>query len=51
MPPSKQPPGPPFSVDEKVFCFHMEMLYEARILDVDQSEGGDGWRYKIHYKG
>ncbi len=53
MPPSKQQQAPvaPFSADERVFCFHMELLYEARILDIEQVEGGDGWRYKIHYKG
>lgn len=50
MAPSKQQ-GPPFAVDERVFCFHMEMLYEARILDVQKDENGDGWQYKIHYKG
>jgi len=49
MAPSKQPVAP-FAVEEKVFCFHMEMLYEARILGVEQSEDG-GWQYKIHYKG
>jgi len=49
MAPSKQP-ATPFTVDERVFCFHMEMLYEARILDV-KLEDGEGWKYKIHYKG
>lgn len=41
----------PFAKDERVLCFHMEMLYEAKILDVQQSETGEGWQYKIHYKG
>jgi mortality factor 4-like protein 1 len=29
----------------------MEMLYEAKILDTIPAESGDGWQYKIHYKG
>lgn len=51
MAPSKQPTSP-FAVDERVFCFHMDMLYEARILEVQQGDGtGAPWQYKIHYKG
>ncbi|KAK3344157.1 chromo domain-like protein [Lasiosphaeria hispida] len=50
MAPSKAPQAP-FSKDERVLCFHMEMLYEAKILDVQPGEGGEGWQYKIHYKG
>ncbi|EGO56704.1 hypothetical protein NEUTE1DRAFT_111156 [Neurospora tetrasperma FGSC 2508] len=50
MAPSKTP-QPPYSKDERVLCFHMEMLYEAKILDVQPTESGDGWSYKIHYKG
>lgn len=50
MAPPKQAQAP-FSKDERVLCFHMEMLYEAKILDVQQGEDGDGWQYKIHYKG
>ncbi|OAA60943.1 histone acetylase complex subunit mrg15-2 [Niveomyces insectorum RCEF 264] len=61
MPPKQA--NAPFAVDERVFCFHMDMLYEARILDVQQAPAGganaggtgssDGsrWRYRIHYKG
>lgn len=41
----------PFAVDERVFCFHMDMLYEARILDVQQTSDGQRWRFRIHYKG
>jgi len=44
-------PQPPFSKDERVLCFHMEMLYEAKILDIQAGENGEGWQYKIHYKG
>jgi len=50
MAPSKQPPQP-FAKDEKVLCFHHEMLYEAKILDVAPTDSGDGFQYKIHYKG
>ncbi len=50
-PHKQQPPQPPFQKDERVLCFHMEMLYEAKILDTMPAEGGDGWQYKIHYKG
>lgn len=50
MAPPKQQ-VPPFSKDERVLCFHMEMLYEAKILDVMANENGEGWQYKIHYKG
>ncbi len=47
----------PFEANERVFCFHMDMLYEARILDVQQvtapagASDGQRWRYRIHYKG
>ncbi len=52
MPPKQQqPPQPPFAKDERVLCFHMEMLYEAKVLDVMSGENGEGWQYKIHYKG
>ncbi|KAL2132373.1 hypothetical protein VTI74DRAFT_3883 [Chaetomium olivicolor] len=51
MAPQKQA-QPPYQKDERVLCFHMEMLYEAKILDIKPAEGGaDGWQYKIHYKG
>ncbi|KAK4228317.1 MRG-domain-containing protein [Podospora fimiseda] len=41
----------PFSKDERVLCFHMEMLYEAKVLEVRSADNADGWEYKIHYKG
>ena len=56
MPPKQA--AAPYAVDERVFCFHMDMLYEARVLDVQQVAGvpasadaGQRWRYRIHYKG
>lgn len=50
MAPSKQPAAPPYSKDEKVLCFHHEMLYEAKVIDIEQLDEG-GYRYKVHYKG
>ncbi|KAL0783623.1 hypothetical protein CaCOL14_001529 [Colletotrichum acutatum] len=50
MAPARQPPQP-FSKDEKVLCFHGEMLYEAKILDIQPAESGEGFQYRIHYKG
>ncbi|KFH48740.1 Chromatin modification-related protein-like protein [Hapsidospora chrysogenum ATCC 11550] len=52
MPPTRQQ-QPPFSKDEKVLCFHMDMLYEAKIMDVQPAgdKSSDGFRYKVHYKG
>ncbi|KAL3295353.1 keratinolytic protein [Colletotrichum asianum] len=50
MAPARQPPQP-FAKDEKVLCFHGEMLYEAKILDIQNAESGEGFQYRIHYKG
>lgn len=51
MAPSRQPPSP-FAKDEKVLCFHMDMLYEAKVMDVQPgTKPSDGYRYKVHYKG
>ena len=44
-------PVSPFAKDEKVLCFHHEMLYEAKVLDARPSTSSDRWQYKIHYKG
>ncbi|KFY23484.1 hypothetical protein V493_05837 [Pseudogymnoascus sp. VKM F-4281 (FW-2241)] len=40
----------PFAKDERVLCFHHEMLYEAKVLDSRSTDTGS-WQYKIHYKG
>ena len=40
--------------DEKVFCFHHELLYEAKVTDVkplDEDDKKSGYQYKVHYKG
>lgn len=50
MAPSSKPAAPPYAKDEKVLCFHHDMLYEAKIIEIDSTEEG-GFRYKIHYKG
>jgi mortality factor 4-like protein 1 len=47
-------PSPYFSPDEKVLCFHHELLYEAKILDYKFADNDDkkkGFLYKVHYKG
>ncbi|KAJ5195375.1 Chromatin modification-related protein eaf3 [Penicillium cinerascens] len=48
MPPSM------YSKDEKVLCFHQELLYDAKILDVrlkDPSDKKSPHEYLVHYKG
>ena len=50
MAPKASVPTPPFSKDERVLCFHHDMLYEAKVLDSRPTEDGS-WQYKIHYKG
>lgn len=52
MPPAPRQQPPQFSKDSKVLCFHLDMLYEAKIMDVEPLEKpADGYRYKVHYKG
>ncbi|KAF1962830.1 NuA4 histone acetyltransferase complex, Eaf3/MRG15 subunit [Byssothecium circinans] len=49
-----QAPEPQFKKDEKALCFHHELLYEAKVLDVqlvDESDKKSGYEYKVHYKG
>jgi mortality factor 4-like protein 1 len=45
---------PQFKKDEKTLCFHHELLYEAKVLDL-RSRDRDGkkssFEYKVHYKG
>lgn len=41
----------PFSKDERVLCFHHDMLYEAKVLDSRPTEDNTSWQYRIHYKG
>jgi MSL3-like protein len=51
MAPARATAPQPFDKDERVLCFHHDMLYEAKILDVQAAADGDGFQYKIHYKG
>ncbi|KAJ5655931.1 Chromatin modification-related protein eaf3 [Penicillium longicatenatum] len=43
-----------YAKDEKVLCFHHDILYEAKILDVrhkDSSDKKSPFEYLVHYKG
>src|SRR5436189_1906320 len=45
---------PTYHKEEKVFCFHHEILYEAKILEVKLSDPDDKkspYEYRVHYKG
>lgn len=47
-------PAAAFDKDEKVLCFHHDLLYEAKVLDTRQSDDKDKkspWEFLIHYKG
>ncbi|KAF2866095.1 MRG-domain-containing protein [Massariosphaeria phaeospora] len=47
-------PDPLFRKDEKALCFHHELLYEAKVLEVqpvDKDDVKKGFEYKVHYKG
>jgi hypothetical protein len=46
-------PEPAFKKDEKVFCFHHELLYEAKVLEVRpvEEDKKNGFEYRVHYKG
>ncbi|KAM7206350.1 Chromo domain-like protein [Rhypophila sp. PSN 637] len=50
MAPKQQQPVFSFSANERVLCFHLEMLYEAKVLEVGEDDNGKP-KYKIHYKG
>jgi len=39
-----------FSLNEKVYCFHGPMIYEAKVIKVEK-EGEESWKYFIHYQG
>lgn len=44
-------PKQQYDKDEKVLCFHGELLYEAKILEVKHEHGTGPYSYRIHYKG
>ncbi|KAK3067504.1 Esa1p-associated factor [Teratosphaeriaceae sp. CCFEE 6253] len=44
----------PFAKDEKVLCFHHELLYEGKVVETkvkDPNDKKDGWMFRVHYKG
>ena len=46
--------NPPYSKDEKVLCFHHELLYEAKVLELELTDPSDkksAFKYRVHYKG
>ena len=51
MAPSNQPA---YVKDERVLCFHHELLYEAKVLESrlsDESDKKSPLQYRVHYKG
>lgn len=45
---------PAYAKDERVLCFHHELLYEAKVLESKLSDSADKkspLQYLIHYKG
>lgn len=45
---------PFFQKEEKVLCFHHELLYEAKVLDsrhADENDKKSPYQYRVHYKG
>ena len=45
---------PQYSKDDKVLCFHGELLYEAKIIDAKltiPSDPSSPYHYHVHYKG
>jgi mortality factor 4-like protein 1 len=54
MAPAPQSTQQAYSKDERVLCFHHELLYEAKILDSKLSNPDDRksqMLYRVHYKG
>lgn len=52
---SRMPPNnPPYRKDEVVLCFHHEILYEAKILEVrliNPDDRKSAHEFRVHYKG
>jgi hypothetical protein len=43
-----------YSKDEEVFCFHHELLYDAKVLELrrtDEKDKTSPFKYRVHYKG
>lgn len=54
MAPANAESKPAYAKDEKPLCFHGELLYEAKILDIrkqDPKDKSSPYEYRVHYKG
>jgi mortality factor 4-like protein 1 len=54
MPPASADSKPMYQKDEKALCFHGELLYEAKVLEVkkiDPKDKNSPHEYRVHYKG
>ncbi|MCJ1315582.1 Esa1p-associated factor [Xylographa vitiligo] len=54
MAPTTAPTQQAYAKDERVLCFHHELLYEAKVLDSKLSDPSDKksqMLYRVHYKG
>ncbi|KAI6085617.1 MRG-domain-containing protein [Hypoxylon rubiginosum] len=53
MAPSRQNQAPPFAKNEEILCFHGDVMYEAKILEVSNKPGQkqEEITYRVHYKG
>ena len=46
MAPSKNAQALPYAKDEKVLCFHGDLMYEAKIIEIRQGASGSGGNAK-----
>lgn len=54
MAPQSNESKPMYHKDEKALCFHGELLYEAKVLEVRRQDPKDktsAHEYRVHYKG
>jgi hypothetical protein len=54
MAPPASESKPAYQKDEKVYCFHGALLYEAKLLDTRRQNAQDKsspFEYRVHYKG
>lgn len=54
MPAAQADSKPTYQKDEKALCFHGELLYEAKVLEVrkvDPKDKTSAYEYRVHYKG
>lgn len=43
-----------YQKDERALCFHGELLYEAKVLEIkrkDPKDKSSPYEYRVHYKG